>query len=98
MQTDVEKEIDSVINGNSRISPFYHSLEILIPSPFPVIDPSHTFDYYIHFEREKPCRLYAAYVRLESGNKVIFHSRYKLMGISDLVILRMAKDITRHRK
>ncbi len=95
--TEVEKEIDTVINGNSRISPFYHSLEIIIPQEFPKYDPSGIFNYFIHFEREKAGKLYTAYVRCESGNHLMFRSRYRLMGISDLVILRMAKDIGRHR-
>ncbi|HTX89348.1 MAG TPA: MaoC family dehydratase [Bacteroidales bacterium] len=97
-RTEVEQEIGRVISGNSRISPFYQSLEIIIPAPFPETDPDQPFDYYIHFERVKPCRQYNAYVRCESGNQVIFHSRYRLVGISDLVVIRMAKDILHHRQ
>lgn len=95
-ETDIELEIDRVINKNSNISPFYRTIEIRIPSPFPVFDPAVALDYYIHFECEKPCKLYAAYVRCESQGKVIFQSQYKLLGIPDRIILRMAKEI-KHR-
>ena len=92
-ETEVEQEIDRLINGKSQISPFYQSLEIYIPSPFPVYTPGRTLDYFIHFEREKTMRLYSAYVRCESDGTVIFRSKYKLMGIPDRIILRMAKDM-----
>ena len=92
-ETEVEQEIDRLINGKSQISPFYQSLEIYIPSPFPVFTPGSAMDYYIHFEREKAMRLYSAYVRCESDGMVIFRSKYTLMGIPDRIILRMAKDI-----
>ena len=88
----MEREIDRLINGQSQISPFYHSLEIYIPKPFPVFTPGDAIDYHIHFEREKAMRLYSAYVRCESNGKVIFRSKYRLMGIPDRIILRMAKD------
>jgi hypothetical protein len=92
-ETEVEREIDETISKNSTISPFYHSLDISIPSPFPVFDPVGTLNYFIHFEREKPCKLYRAYVRCEHQGKLIFQSHYKLLGIADRVILRMAKEI-----
>ena len=92
-ETDVEKEIDETINKNSSISPFYHTLEIRIPKPFPVFDPVGELDYFIHFEREKPCKLYGAYVRCEHHGMLIFQSHYKLVGIADRIILRMAKEI-----
>ncbi|MCX6243131.1 MAG: MaoC family dehydratase [Bacteroidetes bacterium] len=96
-QTGVEEEIDNMINKNTGISPFYHTLEIRIPEPFPVFDPVGSLDYYIHFEREKPLKLYAAYVRCENQGKVIFQSQYKLIGIADRIILRMAKEIKHHK-
>jgi hypothetical protein len=95
-QNEVEEEIDNMINKNTGISPFYHTLEILIPAPFPVFDPVGTLDYFIHYEREKPFKLYAAYVRCEKDGIVIFQSQYKLIGIADKIILRMAKEI-KHR-
>jgi hypothetical protein len=95
-QTEVEEEIDNMINKNTGISPFYHTLEIRIPSPFPVFDPVGTLDFFIHYEREKPWKLYAAYLRCEKQGKVIFRSQYKLIGIADRIILRMAKEI-KHR-
>jgi len=95
-ETDVEKEIDETLNKNICISPFYHSLDIHIPTPFPVFEPSGELDYYIHFEREKPFKLYGAYVRCEHHGKLIFRSHYKLVGIADRVILRMAKGIRHH--
>jgi hypothetical protein len=91
-ETEIEVEIDQVINGNSNISPFYQSLEIHIPEPFPVFTPRNSMDYYIHFEREKVKKLYIAHVRCESEGIVIFRSSYKLVGIPDQIILRMAKD------
>lgn len=96
-QNELEEEIDNMINKNTGISPFYHTLEIHIPEPFPVFDPVGTLDYFIHFEREKPLKLYAAYVRCEKQGKVIFQSQYKLIGIADRIILRMAKEIKRHK-
>jgi hypothetical protein len=91
-EMEIEFEIDRVINGNSKISPFYKSLEIEIPSPFPTFIPSASIDYFIHFEREKERKLYTAHLRCECNGLIIFHSRYKLVGISDMIILRMAKD------
>jgi hypothetical protein len=95
-QTEIENEIDLVINKNRNLSPFYHNLEILIPAPFPVFDPTGTLDYYIHFEREKPLKLYTAHVRCEHEGKLIFQAEYKLIGIADRIILRMAKTIKHH--
>ena len=91
-KTEVESEIDRVINGNSKISPFYQSLEIYFPEPFPVFTPQNSFDYYIHIERVKPNKLYMAHVYCECEGTKVYHSKYKLMGIHDQIILRMAKD------
>jgi hypothetical protein len=95
-ETEIEKEIDETISKNTSISPFYHTLDIHIPTPFPVFDPVGELDYFIHFEREKPCKLYGAYVRCEHHGKLIFQSYYKLVGIADRIILRMAKEIKHH--
>jgi len=95
-ETEIEKEIDETLNKNTSISPFYHSLDIHIPTPFPVFDPVGELDYFIHFEREKTCKIYGAYVRCEQYGKLIFQSHYKLVGIADRVILRMAKAIKHH--
>jgi len=95
-ETEIEKEIDETINKNSTISPFYHTLDIRIPHPFPVFDPVGELDYFIHFEREKLCKLYGAYVRCEHHGKLIFQAHYKLVGIANQVILRMAKVIRKH--
>lgn len=95
--TGIEKEIEETITRNSGISPFYHTLEIIIPSPFPVFNPVGAFDYFIHFEREKAGKLYGAYVRCEHQGLLIFQSHYKLVGIADRIILRMAKEI-KHRQ
>jgi hypothetical protein len=92
-ESDVEREIDRLINGRSQVSPFYQSLEIYIPEPFPVFSMGPVLDYHIHFEREKAMRLYSAYVRCESNGKMVFRSKYLLMGIPDRIIIRMAKDI-----
>jgi len=97
-ETEIEKEIDGVIHRNSGVSPFYQSLEIHISSPFPVINPGLAIDYFIHYEREIPCKLYTAHVRCEIDGKIIFHSQYKMGGIPDLVILRMAKDAHPNKK
>jgi hypothetical protein len=97
-ETETEKEIDEAINKNTSISPFYHTLEIDIPTPFPVFDPVGEMDYHIHFEREKPFKLYGAYVRCEHNGKLIFRAHYKLVGIADRIILRMAKAIKHHQK
>jgi acyl dehydratase len=95
-ETDVEKEIDEMINKDTTISPFYHTLEIRIPTPFPVFDLVGELDYFIHYEREKPWKLYGAYVRCEHKGQLIFQSHYKLVGIADRVILRMAKSVKHH--
>jgi len=97
-QTEIEIEIDQAISKNSGISPFYHTLEILIPNPFPVFDPTGELDFFIHFEREKALKLYGAYMRCEHNGKLIFQAYYKLVGIADRIILRMAKDIKHHRR
>jgi hypothetical protein len=94
--TDVEREIGQTISKNSCISPFYHTLEIRIPKPFPVFEPAGALDYFIYFEREKPLKLYGAYVRCEHNGMLIFQSHYKLVGIADRIILRMAKEIKHH--
>lgn len=94
--TEIEKEIDETINKNNAISPFYHTLDIRIPNPFPIFDPVGELDYFIHFEREKHYKLYGAYVRCEHDKKLIFHAHYKLRAISNRVILRMAKSIRKH--
>jgi hypothetical protein len=95
--TEIEKEIDGVINRNNKVSPFYQSLEIHIPSPFPIFIPGSPIDYFIHYEREIACKLYTAHVRCEIDGKIIFYSQYKMGGIPDLVILRMAKDAHPHK-
>jgi hypothetical protein len=95
--TETEKEIDGVINRNSKISPFYQSLEIHIPTPFPLYEPGPPVDYIIHYERVIPCKQYIAHVRCEIDGKTIFYSKYRMGGIPDLVILRMAKDAHPHK-
>jgi hypothetical protein len=95
-ETEIEKEIDETISRNTGISPFYHSLDIRIPTPFPVFEPVGELDYFIHFEREKLCKLYGAYVRCENHGKLIFQAHYKLVGIGDRIIFRMAKGIKHH--
>ena len=92
--TEVEKEIDRVICKSSNVSPFYHTLEIQIPSPFPVFEPLGTLDYLVHFERKKPFKLYVAHVSCAHDGILIFRAQYKLVGIADRIILRMAKPVT----
>jgi hypothetical protein len=96
-ETEVEQEIDHLINGNSRIAPFYHTLEIAIPGPMPRFDFRGTICYRIHFERERQFKLYTANVSCESGGRQLFYSRYSLMGIPQMIIMRMAKDILHPR-
>lgn len=91
--TVVEKEIDRLINGNNRISPFYHTLEIFLPPNFPFIIPNGTIGYRIHFIREKENRAYVANLQCEQEGRIIYRSVYKLVGIPDSIILRMAKGI-----
>jgi acyl dehydratase len=97
-ENDIEKEIDDTISKNPSISPFYHSLEIRIPSPFPIFDPVGALDYHIFFEREKPLKIYNAFVRCEHQGNTIFQAHYKLVGIADRIILRMAKEMKHHYK
>jgi len=92
-QTEIESEIDQLINHHSKVSPFYHTLEIKIPSPFPTIHPQGTLDYRIHFERVKKNKAYFAYVQCEQEGNVIYNSQYNLVAIPDIIILRMAKEI-----
>jgi hypothetical protein len=96
-ETMIEKEICETITKDPGISPFYRNLEIHIPTPFPVFDPIGELDYFIHFECEKPHKLYGAYVRCESDGDLIFQAYYELAGISDLLILRMASEIKHHQ-
>jgi hypothetical protein len=96
--TDVEKEIDVVINKNTRVSPFYHTLEIHVPKPFPSYIPEGKLDYLIHFTVEKPGKLYTAHVCCEHRGTVLFYSRYKMIGIPDMLIYRMAKEISHPRR
>jgi hypothetical protein len=96
-QTEVEIEIDRLINRNSKVSPFYQSLEIHIPDTFPVFMPGKAIDYFIHYEREVPNKRYLAHVRCEIDGITIFHSQYRMGGIPDIVILRMAKDAHLHK-
>ena len=96
--TEEEKEVDELINGNSGVSPFYHTLDIQVPTPFPSVEPKGFMDYHVHFVREKIYKLYTAHVRCMSGDKIIFHSRYQMIGINNQIILRMAKDILHHKK
>jgi hypothetical protein len=91
--TGVEKEIDAVINGDSKISPFYHTLEIFLPPVFPGITKEGMLDYRIHIEREKANRAYVAHLQCEQDGEILFRSIYRLVGIADSVILRMAKEI-----
>lgn len=95
--TDTEREMDEVVNSN-KVSPFYQSLEIRIPSPFPVTVPGDHLDYYIHFETEKHFKFYTAYVRCESNGIKLYHSVYHLVGIPNMIIFRMAKDAIPVRK
>ena len=92
-KTEVEKEIDQLINSDRGVSPFYHALRIGFPSEFPVFNPEGSLDYFVHFEREKKNRLYIAHLRCECSGKIVFHARYNLKGIADAVIIRMAKEI-----
>lgn len=93
--TEVEHEIDRLINGNLRISPFYHTLEITLPSQFPSLAGQGTLDYLIHFTREKLNKAYVACLECQQEQRIIFQSVYKLVAIPDSVILRMAKEKVR---
>jgi hypothetical protein len=97
-QTDIEKEVEELIQGGSGVSPFYHTLEIQLPSPFPKFNAGSSIDYYVHFERGKKNKLYKAHVRCIANGTLIFHSRYQMIGINNQIILRMAKDILHHKK
>lgn len=89
--TEIEREIDELINGPGKVSPFYHTLEIFLPGQFMHLDDSGMIGYRIHFEREKKNRNYIANLQCEQGGRVLYRSVYKLVGIPDAVILRMAK-------
>jgi hypothetical protein len=91
--TEVEQEIDRLINGNNRISPFYHTLEIFLPPNFPFIQSEGTIGYRVHFVRERANRSYVAHVQCVQEGRIIYRSVYKLVGISDTIILRMAKGV-----
>jgi len=95
-ETKVEHEIDELINRHRKISPFYQSLEITIPRPIPALILNHYLDYRISFERDKYHKAYYAYMQCEQNDTVFFRSKYRLIAISDGIILRMAKDITHH--
>ncbi len=91
-ETDTEQEIDRLINGTTKVSPFYHMLEIHLPEPFVALEPKGMIDYRIHFEREKLNRNYTAKLQCEQDGKILYRSVYKLVGIPDAIILRMAKN------
>lgn len=90
--TDVEKDIHVLIHGQEKVSPFYHTLEIFLPATFTHLNGLDTIDYRIHFERTRKNRQYIANLQCEQGGKVLYRSVYKLVGIPDSVILRMAKS------
>jgi hypothetical protein len=92
-ETEVEEEIRRLISAETKVSPFYQTLEIQIPEPFPVFIPENEMEYYIHFERERANKIYTAHVRCRCAGALVFHSRYTLVGIPDIIILRMAKDL-----
>jgi len=92
-QTEVEHEIHLLISKGSKISPFYHTLQIHIPPVFPSIKPGLKLDYRIQFIREKKNRAYHAFLQCEQEGQVVYNSKYNLVAISDVVILRMAKEI-----
>jgi hypothetical protein len=90
--TGVEEEIDQLINRGSRVSPFYHTLNIQVPPVFPDVKPGIPLDYLVHFECEKKNRAYLAWVKCTQRGELIYHSCYNLVGIPDTIILRMAKE------
>ena len=92
-ETEVEREIDALVNGDSKVSPFYHTLEIFLPRELPGLLPDKPLDYRIHFERVRANRAYLASLQCEQEGRIGFRSVYKLVGIKDSVILRMAKEI-----
>jgi hypothetical protein len=92
-ETEVEQEIDRLIHSDLKISPFYHAFEISFPGEFPIFHPEGFLDYYVRFERGKKERAYIAHLRCEHDGRTLFHATYDLLGISDLVILRMARQI-----
>ena len=91
-ETEVEKEIDQLINGSGKVSPFYHRLEISLPEPFVPFVPGKPLRYRIHFERERRLRSYIANLQCEQESRILYKSVYKLVGIPDAIILRMAKN------
>jgi hypothetical protein len=91
-ETEIEQEIDRLINGESKVSPFYHMLEIFLPDPFLPMKCDGVIDFRIHFEREKKNRNYIANLQCEQNGSIIYRSVYKLVGIPDAIILRMAKN------
>jgi hypothetical protein len=96
--TDVEQEIISLVDGGNRISPFYHTLEIFLPTERPSLLTESLVDYRIHFERVKANRAYLAGVQCEQQGRILYRSVYKLVGIRDSVILRMAKEVHHNLK
>ena len=91
-ETEVEKEIDWLINGDGNVSPFYHMLEIFLPGEFVQVEAGNRIQYRFHFEREKLHRNYIANLQCEQEGRIIYRSVYKLVGIPDAIILRMAKN------
>lgn len=91
-ETEIEQEIDRLINKESKVSPFYHILEIFLPELFVPMQCDGTIDFRIHFEREKKDRNYVANLQCEQNGSIIYRSVYKLIGIPDSIILRMAKN------
>ncbi len=97
-ETEVEQEIDALVNSDSKVSPFYHTLEIFLPGTLYEVTHDRPLDYRIHFERVRANRAYLASLQCEQEGNVLFRSVYKLVGIKDSVILRMAKEIHHHLK
>lgn len=91
-ETEVEHEIDLLINGESKVSPFYHQLEIFLPERFVPLSPDRLIDYRILFGRERKNRSYIANLQCEQDGRILYRSVYKLVGIPDAIILRMAKN------
>lgn len=96
-ETEIEAEIKDFLTRNPGISPFYYAIEIHIPQPFPVLNPSGALDYFVQFEREKAFKLYNAILRCEHHGILVFAANYKIMAIACGVLHRMAKEVKRHR-
>ncbi|MDO9511491.1 MAG: hypothetical protein Q7J34_07010 [Bacteroidales bacterium] len=92
-----EEEIANMLNKNGSedpMSPIYQTLDIYLETSTLELDKSEPLEFLLGYERETLNRTYIAHVQCSHKGKIIYHSSYKLSGIPDRMIMRMAHNLT----